>query len=81
MFPDGATKPSIKVMAYKSRHWIGTKDNRRFRVDQTSRQQMTMPGAGKTVIEITAKTTAAYRRYDEVDIQVPEEARLILGAG
>src|SRR4029079_16427482 len=67
MFPEATGRPVIKVLAYKSRHWIGTKDNRRIRVDQTSQQHMTLPGGGKTVIDVTANTTAIYRRYDEVE--------------
>lgn len=81
MFPEEASRPAIEVLAYKSRHWIETKDNRRLRVDQTSHQQMVMPAVGKTVIDINAKTTAIYGRYDNVNIQVPKEARLILGPG
>lgn len=81
MFPEAASRPAIEVLAYKSRHWIETKDNRRLRVDQTSRQQMTMTGGLKAVIDITARTTAIYGRYDDVKIQVPKEARLILGPG
>jgi hypothetical protein len=55
-------------------------DNRRMRVEQTSHQNMTMPGIAKTVIDVTAKTTAVYTRYDKVQIDVPEEARRILDA-
>src|SRR5205823_11783174 len=78
IFPDPATRPAIAVLAYKSRHWIGKDDHRRLRVEQTSHQKMTMPGGGKAVIGGTAKTTASYRRYDKIAIDVPEEARRIL---
>jgi hypothetical protein len=78
IFPNAADRPTLEVLAYKSRHWIGTHDNRRLRVEQTSHEKMTMPGGGKVVVDVTAKTTAAYSRYDQVEIQVPEEARAIL---
>jgi hypothetical protein len=78
VFPDAAARPAIEVLAYKSRHWIGKKYDRRLRVEQTSHQKMTMPGAGKAVIDISAKTIAVYRRYDKVAIPVPEEACRIL---
>jgi hypothetical protein len=78
VFPDAGARPAIEVLAYKSRHWIGTKDQRRLRVEQTSHHKMTMPGAGKIVVDVSAKTTSVYRRYDEVAIDVPEEARRIL---
>jgi hypothetical protein len=78
IFPDAAARPTIEVLAYKARHWIGKKDDRRLRVEQTSHQKMTMPGGAKVVIDMSAKTTAVYRRYDQVEIQVPEEARRIL---
>jgi hypothetical protein len=77
-FSDAGARPTIEVSAYKSRHWIGKNDYCRLRVEQTSHQKMTMPGGGKTVIDISAKTTAVYSRYDKTEIQVPEEARSIL---
>jgi hypothetical protein len=77
VFPDATARPTIEVEAYKSRLWIG-KDRRRLRVEQTSRQKMTMPGGGKTVLDVSAKTTTVYRRYDKVEVRVPEEARGIL---
>jgi hypothetical protein len=78
VFPDAAARPTIEVLAYKSRHWIGKKDDRRLRVEQTSHQKMTMPGGAKIVIDSSAKTIAVYSRYDKVEIQVPDEARPIL---
>ncbi len=77
MFPDPDVRPSVEVSEYKSRHWIG-KDHRRLRVEQTSRTKMTMPGTPKTVIDLSAKTTAIYSRYDKVEIRLPDEARSIL---
>lgn len=77
MFPDTDTRPAVEVLEYKSRHWIG-KDHRRLRVEQTSRTKMTMPGTPKAVIDLSAKTTAVYSRYDKVEIQVPDQARSIL---
>jgi hypothetical protein len=81
IFPDAAARPKIEVLAYKSRHWIGAKDHRRLRVEQTSRHKMIMPGDSKAVIEASTKTTANYRRYDRVNIQVPDEAGRILDRG
>jgi hypothetical protein len=78
VFSDPATRPTIDVLAYKSRHWIGKEDHRRLRVEQTSHQRMTMPAIAKAVIDVTAKTIAVYSRYDNVQIDVPEEARRIL---
>jgi hypothetical protein len=77
-FPDAAARPGIEVLDYKSRHWIG-KDHRRLRVEQAYHTKMTVPGTPKTVIDLSAKTTALYSRYDKVEIRVPDEARRILG--
>ncbi len=77
VFPDAAARPTIEVLAYKSKHWISKKGDLRLRVEQTSHQKMTLPGA-KAVIDMSGKTIAVYRRYDEVEIQVPEEARRFL---
>jgi hypothetical protein len=77
MFPDAAARPVIEVLDYKSRHWIG-KDNRRLRVEQTSHTKMTVPGTPKTILDLSAKTTAIYSRYDKVEIRLPDEARSIL---
>jgi hypothetical protein len=79
IFPDASARPSIEVVTYESRHWIGKADDRRQRVEQTSHQKMTMPGVPKTVIDVVGKTTSTYRRYNRIDIDVPEEARRILG--
>ncbi len=78
VFPDAAARPTIEVLAYKARHWIGKSDHRRLRVEQTSHQRMKMPGTGQAVIDTTSKTIAVYRRYDQVQIAVPEKARQIL---
>jgi hypothetical protein len=78
VFPDAAARPSLEVLAYRSRHWIGARDNRRLRVEQTSREKMTMPGGGKIVLDASTKSTAVYSRYGQVEIQLPEEARPIL---
>jgi hypothetical protein len=75
---DPKARPTIEVLAYKARHWIGKSDQRRLRVEQTSHTKMTMPGADKIVIDVSAKTTTVYRRYDKVEIHVPDEARGIL---
>ncbi|HLJ95156.1 MAG TPA: hypothetical protein VKU02_18410 [Gemmataceae bacterium] len=80
MFTDPKVRPTIEVLAYKSRHWIGKDSQRRLRVEQTSHQKLTMPAAGQAVIDSTSKTTALYRRYDRIVIDVPEEARRILEA-
>jgi hypothetical protein len=77
-FPDRAARPTIEVLSYKSRHWIGKDDQHPLRVEQTSHEKMTMPGADKIIIDMTMKTTTVYRRYDHVQIKVPEEARRIL---
>jgi len=78
IFPDASARPTIEVVTYESRHWIGKADDRRHRVEQTSHHKMTMPGVAKTVIDVVGKTTAIYRRYNRIDIDVPEEARRIL---
>jgi hypothetical protein len=78
IFPDSSGRPTIEVVTYESRHWVGTADNRRQRVEQTSHHKMTMPGVAKTVIDVVGTTTAIYRRYNKIDIDVPEEARRIL---
>ena len=78
VFPDPASRPTVEVLAYKSRHWISTGDLRRLRVEQISHQKMIMPGIAKAVIDASAKTIATYRNYDQVQIDVPEEARRIL---
>lgn len=77
MFPDTDARPAVEVLEYKSRHWIG-KDHRRLRVEQTSHTKMTIPGTDKMVLDVLAKTTAVYSRYDKVEIRVPDEARRIL---
>jgi hypothetical protein len=78
IFPDASARPTIEVVTYESRHWIGKADDRRHRVEQTSHQKMTMPGVAKAVIDVVGKTTAIYRRYNRIDIDVPEETRRIL---
>jgi hypothetical protein len=78
VFPDASARPTIEVMAYESRHWIGKADDRRQRVEQTSHHQMTMPGAATTVVDVVGKTTAIYRRYNRIDVDVPEGARRLI---
>jgi hypothetical protein len=78
VFPDSAARPTIEVVSYKSRNWIGRDDQRLLRVEQTGHQKMTMPGSDKVIIDMVMKTTTVYGRYDLVQIQVPEEARGIL---
>jgi hypothetical protein len=79
IFPEASARPTIEVLTYESRHWIGKMDNSRQRVEQTSHHKMTMPGTEKTVIDVVGKTTAIYSRYNKIDIDVPEEARRIPG--
>ena len=81
-FPDPTTRPQVKVEAYTSRHWVGKQDNRRHQVVQTSRYNVSMLRPdGKTVTtDVRMKTTAVYRRYGEVTIEIPDEARAILTA-
>ncbi len=78
IFPDASARPTIEVVTYESRHWIGKADASRQRVEQTSHHKMTMPGAAQTVIDVVGKTTAVYRRYNKIDVDMPEEARRIL---
>jgi hypothetical protein len=78
VFPDASARPTVEIVTYESRHWIGKADRRRQRVEQTSHHRMTMPGVAKTVIDVVGKTTAIYGRYDRIDIGVPEEASRIL---
>jgi hypothetical protein len=78
MFPDASARPTIEVVTYESQHWIGKADDRRQCVKQTSHHKMTMPGVGKTVIDVVGETTATYRRYNGIDIVVPQAARAVL---
>jgi hypothetical protein len=79
---DPATRPSIQVRSYVSRHWIAQADARRLRVEQTGRIQMTMrQPTGQTVdIDLETTGTTLYRRYGEVTIDVPAEAAQLLAA-
>jgi hypothetical protein len=78
MFPDASARPTIEVVTYESQHWIGKADDRRQCVKQTSHHKMTMPGVGKTVIDVVGETTATYRRYNGIEIVVPQAARAVL---
>jgi hypothetical protein len=62
MFPDASARPTIEVVTYESRHWIGKADDHRQCVKQTSHQKMTMPGVEKTVFDVFGETTAIYCR-------------------
>jgi hypothetical protein len=42
---------------------------------------MTLPGDGKMVLDVTAKTRTDYRRYDKIEIDLPDEVRKILDPG
>ena len=78
IFPDASDRPTIEVVSYESRHWIGKADDRRHCVKQASHQKMTLPGVAKTVVDIVGETTANYRRYNGIDIDVPQAARPFL---
>lgn len=80
MFPDATTRPQVKVEAYTSRHWVEKHGNRRRQVVQTSRYNVSMlrPDGKTQTNHVHMTSTAVYRRYGEVTIEIPDEARAIL---
>lgn len=83
MFPDPATRPTISVQSYKSRHWIQRTLGKRLRVEQSGRMRMSMRQPGGVVeIAMETATSAVYQNYGKVDIKIPQEAlRLFAESG
>ncbi len=82
LVPDKAQRPQMKVSSYQSRHWIRKKDNRRLKVVQEFKNQMTIPqpGGDPLTMNVTGITTAEYSKFGQVNISIPPEARPILDA-
>jgi hypothetical protein len=75
MFPDPATRPTISVQSYKSRHWIQRTLGKRLRVEQSGHMRMSMRQPGGVVeMAMETATTAVYQNYGKVDIKIPTEA-------
>jgi hypothetical protein len=79
--PPGSVPPSVKVLCYSSKHWVGKSDFRPLRTVQSSKYEvtMTLPGGQKPVVETTSVSKSEYQ-YETVDIAVPSEAQRILAA-
>lgn len=77
---DPATRPTIKVKSYQSRHWIGRPNAKRLRVEQTGQMQMTRRQPAGPLIQVNVDTTstALYQRYGEAKVQIPLEAERLL---
>jgi hypothetical protein len=77
--PDG--RPTVKVLAYVSRHWISKADFRRLRAVQTSKVQISTKGTAdhEQVIEQSSTSSSSYE-YGPVNIEVPDDAQKILSA-
>jgi hypothetical protein len=79
-FPgDPAQRPTIKVLEYSSKHWIGKSDDRHLQAVQRSKVEMTiaLPNGKRQLIEQTSKATSVYS-YEKVAVEIPEEAQRIL---
>jgi hypothetical protein len=77
-----AQRPTVKVLEYSSKHWIGKSDHRRLQAIQLSKVQMTivLPDGRKQLVEQTSKATSMYN-FEDVKIEIPEEAQKVLGPG
>lgn len=76
---DPAQRPSVKVLEYSARHWISKTDYRHLQAVQVSKVEMSisLPEGRQQLMEQSSKTTSKYC-YDDVRIEIPEEARRIL---
>ena len=76
----GEMKMAIEVRTYTSRHRIARSSNRRLRVTQESKmlQTVTLPGDQLRLVEVESKTTSTYRKYDQVNIEIPAQALALL---
>jgi hypothetical protein len=83
MFPDPATRPTISVQSYKSRHWIQRSLGKRLRVEQSGHMRMSMRQPGGSIdMAMETATSAVYQNYGKVDIKIPAEAlRLFAESG
>jgi hypothetical protein len=80
MFPDPATRPTISVQSYKSRHWIQRTLGKRLRVEQSGHMRMSMRQPGGTIdMAMETATSAVYQNYGKVDIKIPPEALRLFG--
>ncbi len=74
-----AQKPTVKVIEYKSKNWLGKSDFRRIKVIQNSKVIFLMPSPDGTVMKIekTGMTTSDYD-YRKNRITIPAEAEALL---
>ena len=82
VFADTPLKQAtVKVLEYSSKHWIRKSDFCHLQAVQTSKAELSIPLAdGKTqVIEQSLKATSKYS-YEQVNIEIPEDARKILSS-
>jgi hypothetical protein len=79
-FPgDPAQRPTVKVLEYSSKHWIGKFDARHLQAVQVSKVEMTivLPNGQRQLIEQSSKAASRYS-YEKVAIEIPEAAQRIL---
>ena len=71
--------PTVKVLEYSSKHWIGKSDYRHLQAVQTSKYQVTfvLPDGNSQLMETSSKATSKYS-YEKFNIEIPEDARKIL---
>ncbi len=74
-----AQKPTVEVIEYKSKNWLGKSDFRRIKVIQTSKVTFLMPSPDGSIMKIekTGTTTSSYD-YSKNKITVPAEAETLL---
>ena len=74
-------QPTVKVLEYSSKHWIGKTDYRYLRTVQKSKTLLTInfPDGSQQLIESSLKTTSEYG-YNKVIIEIPEDARKVLSS-
>ena len=79
---DPASRPSLKVESYVSRHWISRADARRLRVEQKGHLTMTMHHPSGQTVDVDREITGTtiYRRYGEATVEIPAEAEHLLAA-
>jgi hypothetical protein len=74
-----AKLPTVKVLAYSAKHWIRKSDYRHLQAMQTCKLEVSPETSGepRPLIE-QSRTTISKYNYDELKIDIPDEAQRIL---
>jgi hypothetical protein len=77
-----AKLPTVKVIAYSAKHWIRISDYRHLQAVQTYKIEVSpaISAEPRPLMEQSVTTVSKYN-YDEVKIDIPEEAQKIFSNG